>query len=99
MIYNLLKKQNIVRKIHGASDVQLLAHSSKLVFVETFIGFVLAICLSHMVFFEWQKRYSIKVPLWLGSYIPLAAFLFISLSAFVFYFLVRLRKIKYADAL
>lgn len=99
MIYNLLVKQNVIRKIHGANNFQILTHSGRLIYIETLIAFILSVSLSHLIFFEWRSRYAVKAPLWVGSYIPLLLFLIISILVFIFFFLIRIRKIKFMDAL
>lgn len=99
MIYNMLMRQNLIRKIHGASNFQILKHSGKLIYLETLAAFVLSIALSHLIFFEWRSRYAVKVPMSIGSYFPLASFVVMAVIAFIFFFMIRMRKLKIADAL
>jgi putative ABC transport system permease protein len=99
MIYNLLEKQNAIRKVHGANNLQILTHSARLVYVEILIALIVSVSLSHLIFFEWRSRYAIKAALWVGSYVPLVLFLIISVVAFVFFFLIRVRKVKVSEIL
>ena len=89
MIYNMLMRQNLIRKIHGASNFQILKHSGKLIYLETLAAFVLSIALSHLIFFEWRSRYAVKVPMSIGSYFPLASFVVMAVIAFIFFFMIR----------
>jgi putative ABC transport system permease protein len=97
MVYNLMLKQNMIRKILGATDPEILSVSAKMIYKETMASMLVAGMIAHLFFFQWQDRYALKMPISPSDYFGFVLLVVVSIGAFVAFFYFKVNKLKPTD--
>jgi len=99
MVYNLTLKQNIVRRILGATSMEILLVSAKRVYKEVFVAILIALITAHLLYLQWQNRYIVKIPFELSNYFAFACLIAVSFGTFISFFYFKVSTLKPTERL